>query len=57
MVFGKNIERDGYNPGKPGYTMDGPPYGFQLELSWVGSRILKPFLLRSAFKTAGLRTD
>ena len=45
------------NPGKPGYTMAGPPYGFQLELSWVGLRSLKILLLRSDFKTVGLKTD
>ena len=44
-------------PGKPGYTMAGPPYGFQLELSWVGLRSLKPLLLCSDLKTAGKKTN
>ena len=56
-AFGKKTGVAGCNPGKPGYTMAGPPYGFQLELSWVGLRSLKPLLLRSDFKTACLKTD
>ena len=43
----------GCKPGKPGYTMAGPPYGFQLEPLRVGLRSLKPLLLHFGLKNAG----
>ena len=53
--FCRKIEDSGCKPGKPGYTMACPPYGLQLELSWVGLRSLKPLLLRSSLKTVVIR--
>ena len=52
-AFGKKTGAAGCNPVKPGYTMAGPPYGFQLEPSRVGLRSLQPLLLHSGLKTAG----
>ena len=43
-------------PGKPSYTMAGPPYGFQLELSRVDLKILNPLLLHFGLKTTGFKS-
>ena len=49
----RRLGQAGCNPSNPGYTMAGPPYGFQLVPLRVGLRILKPLLLHFVLKTAG----
>ena len=55
-AIGRILGQAGSNPGKPGYTMASPPYGFQLELSPVGLRSLKPLLLHFGPKATGFKS-
>ena len=52
-AIGMKTEQASCNPGKPGYTMAGPPYGFQWNFRGLALRSLKPLLLSSSYKITG----